>query len=300
MIIKSKAIKSKKALQNALRYILSKEEQKDIGFVMSRFIRGDRPFEALLEKAENDMEQQMVWLEKRVGNMFDQFVGNNKKRKIKRKNANLASHEIISFHKKDTKDLPTDTLLKIARKYAKERSPNSIVVSTMHSDKDHLHIHQILSAVEFATGKTVRLSKKEFQQVKERMELWQQKELGLKFSNVQHSKKKDQALLKDAEYQLNLKGKRSEKQTLQLKIAEVFNSAKTSKKFFKKLESEGLQLYERGGSIAGIQGEKRRYRLKTLGYSPERIKELSKQGENRLDTLKNLRMDSDKNIEQEI
>jgi hypothetical protein len=299
MIIKSKSIKSKKALQNSLRYILSKEDEKDIGFVLSRFIRGDRPFEALLEKAEHDMEKQMIWLEKRVENMFDQFVGNNDKRKIKRKNANLASHEIISFHKNDTKNLPPETLLNIARKYAKERSPNSIVVSTMHSDKDHLHIHQILSAVEFATGKSARLSKKEFHQVKERMELWQQKELGLEFSNVQHSKKKELALLKDAEYQLNLKGKQSEKQKFQLKIAEVFGSSPNSIKFFKSLEKEGLQLYERGGSIAGIQGEKRRYRLKTLGYSKERIQEIENSKDNRLDSLKSLRSEKENHIDPE-
>lgn len=113
-------------------------------------------------------------------------------------------------------------------------------------------------------------------------------------------KKKDQALLKDAEYQLNLKGKRSEKQTLQLKIAKVFNSAKTSKKFFKKLESEGLQLYERGGSITGIQGEKRRYRLKTLGYTKERIQELENSKENRLDSISNLRSYKENDVGYEL
>ena len=99
---------------------------------------------------------------------------------------------------------------------------------------------------------------------------------------------------------MNLQGKRSEKQKFQLKIAEIFNSVNNSEKFFKKLESEGLQLYERGGSIAGIQGEKRRYRLKTLGYSPERIKEIGTQSKDRIDTLKTFREDRGKEIEPDI
>lgn len=43
------------------------------------------------------------------------------------------------------------------------------------------------------------------------------------------------------------------------------------KSFFKSLTQKGYALYERGGRIAGIQGEKRRYRLSTLGYSEDRL-----------------------------
>ena len=42
MIIKSKSIKSKKALENTIRYILTKENQKQLGFIINRYTKGDR------------------------------------------------------------------------------------------------------------------------------------------------------------------------------------------------------------------------------------------------------------------
>ncbi|QNM84889.1 relaxase/mobilization nuclease domain-containing protein [Polaribacter pectinis] len=190
MIIKSKSIKSKKALENTIRYILTKENQKELGFIMNKFIKGDRNFDKQMQEAKTDLVKQEQILEKRIQNMVKQFESNELKRKVQRSNANRAYHEIVSFHKSDTDKLPKKVLLKIARKYAKERSPNSMVISTMHSDKDHLHIHNVISALEFATGKPVRLSRKEFKDVKIRMEQFQEKELGLEHSKVNHSKKK--------------------------------------------------------------------------------------------------------------
>ena len=157
---------------------------------MNRYIKGDRNFDKQMQLADKDLLKQEQILEKRIQNMIKQFKSNESKRKIERSNANIALHEIISFHKSDSDKLPKKVLLKIARKYAKERSPNSMVISTMHSDKDHLHIHNVISALEFATGKPVRLSKTEFREVKKRMEQFQEKELGLEFSKVDHSKKK--------------------------------------------------------------------------------------------------------------
>jgi hypothetical protein len=197
MIIKSKSIKSKKALENTIRYILTKESQKQVGFIMNRYVKGDRNFDKQMQLADKDLLKQEQILEKRIQNMVKQFESNESKRKIQRSNANRAYHEIVSFHKSDTDKLPKKVLLKIARKYAKERSPNSMVISTMHSDKDHLHIHNVISALEFATGTPVRLSKTEFKEVNKRMEQFQEKELGLEFSKVDHSKKKVQMLQLD-------------------------------------------------------------------------------------------------------
>lgn len=299
MIIKSKSIKSKKALENTIAYILTKESQKELGFIMNKFIRGDRNFDKQMKLAEKDLVKQRQILDKRIQNMVKQFEVNESKRKIARTNANRAYHEIISFHKSDTDKLPEKVLLKIARKYAKERSPNSMVISTMHSDKDHLHIHNVISALEFATGKPVRLTRKEFKQVKERMEIWQEKELGLEHSKVDHSKQKIQMLQLDIERELNLRGKRSERQEIQGKLIEVFARKRTEKVYYKELEKAGLELYSRGGEIVGIQGFNKRYRLKTLGFDPIRISMEKTKEYNRLNNLKKMKFNKDKDQELE-
>lgn len=300
MIIKSKSIKkkSKKVLENTIRYILTKESQKQVGFIINRYIKGDRNFDKQMQLAKKDLLKQEQILEKRIQNMVKQFESNETKRKIQRTNANIAYHEIISFHKSDTDKLPKKVLLKIARKYAKERSPHSMVVSTMHLDKEHLHIHNLISALEFATGNPVRLTRTEFKEVKQRMEKFQEKELGLIYSKVNHSKKKVQMLQLDIEKELNLRGKRSERQEIQSKLIEVFAKERTEKVHYKELEKAGLDLYSRGGKIVGVQGFNRRYRLKTLGFDSSRISLEKTKKKNRLTDLKKIK--SKKDIEQEL
>jgi hypothetical protein len=294
MIIKSKSIKSKKALENTIRYILSKESQKELGFIMNRFLTGDRNFDKQMKEAETDLVKQENILEKRIKNMVKQFESNESLRKIQRTNANRAYHEIISFHKSDTDKLPKKVLLKIARKYAKERSPNSMVISSMHSDKEHLHIHNVISALEFATGKPVRLSRKEFNGVKERMEQFQDKELGLKHSKINHSKKKAQILQLDIERELNLRGKKSERQEIQSKLVQVFARERTEKVYYRELEKAGLELYARNGKIVGVQGLSKRYRLKTLGFDPIRVSMEETINKKRLQDLKQMKSNKDK------
>lgn len=297
MIIKSKSIKSKKALENTIRYILTKENQKQLGFIINRYIKGDRNFDKEMQEAQSDLIKEQKLLEKRIKNMVSQFSKNESKRTIERRNKNIAYHEIVSFHKADTDKLPKKVLLKIARKYAKERSPNSMVISTMHSDKDHLHIHNVISALEFATGKPVRLSRKEFKEVKIRMEQFQEKELGLTFSKVNHSKKKEAMLQLDIERELNLRGKQSERQELRDVLVEVFARIRTEEVDKSEFEKAGIQFYSRAGKIVGVQGFKRRYRLKTLGFDPARISIEKEQ--KRMNELQKLKSRNDKDQEQE-
>ena len=300
MIIKSKSVKSRKALESTIRYILTKENQKELGFILNRYVKGDRSFAKKMKEAENNLEKQHQILEKRIQNMVKKFEFNETKRKVERSNANRAYHEIISFHKSDSKHLPKKVLMKIARKYAKERSPNSLVISTMHSDKDHLHIHNVISALEYATGKPVRLTRKEFREVKNRMEYWQEQELGLEYSKVNHSKKKEQMLQLDVERELNLRGKQSERQKIQLRLIEVFSKARTEKVYYREFEKSGLELYSRGGRIVGVKGFDKRYRLKTLGFDHSRITIEKTIEHNRINELGRLKQDREKDQELEL
>lgn len=300
MIIKSKPIKSKKGTKNVLRYILSQEKNINNDFVLTRYIRGDAFFSNVLKATEHNLEKGIEILEQRVENIFIQLEGNNLKRKIKRSNANRIYHEIISFHKSDTQKLNQKELKHIARHYAKIRSKNSIVVSALHTDKDHLHIHNVVSAVEYATGKTVRLSRSEFKEVKIKMEEYQDKYLKLEHSRVNHNKKKDKSLLRDVEYQINLRGKRSKKQLLQLQLASAYSESKSKEQFFQKLQKQGLELYSRAGKTVGLKHDNKKYRLKTLGFSKDKIQNLDvvkdiKQLQSRLQSLQKQRKNKQPN-----
>ncbi|GGG25083.1 hypothetical protein GCM10011344_27180 [Dokdonia pacifica] len=298
MIIKEKSIKSYRGLENALRYVLTKGID-GTGEVMRRFVLGDKPFENALQSIENNMEEMSIIMENRIANMMGQYRANDRKRIHKRKGETKFYHSILSFHKEDR--LTPQQLKQIARTYAKERYPNSMVVALPHFDRDHLHVHSLASSVEVGTGKTCYLTRKEFKEVKERMELWQDKHLNLKHSRVKHSNKA-RSLLKDAEHQLNLNGKLSEKQQMNMRLAEIYSRSTSEKSFFKALKK--LNVYERNGEITGLQGEKRRYRLKTLGFSKERLEELNQSKLNnvtksRLEQLKKLDKGRDRDIDRE-
>ena len=273
-------------MERVLRYVLSKGLD-DTGIILRRFISGDRPFEALLEIAEGNLEDVSIIMEKRIANLLDQYYKNDLNRRIKRKNGVKYYHSIISFHKDD--HLQREQLLRTARRFAKERYPNSQLIVVPHYDKDHVHLHSIGSAVEYGTGEVRRMTRLEFSNMKQRMEEWQDQELGLVHSRVDH-KKKEKQLMKDAEYQINLKGKLSEKQQLTMQLQEIYNQSKTVDDFYRNMSSAGLSPYRRGGRIAGLDGAKRRYRLKTLGFSLERIADIENhvRTQDRLQEIKRL------------
>ena len=57
-------------------------------------------------------------------------------------------------------------------------------------------------------------------------------------------------------------------------LDEAYRQSKSVETFYQTLHQRGLKLYFRG-TQPGIIGKKRKYRLKTLGYSLERIQLLS-------------------------
>jgi len=192
MIIKEKSIKSYVALERVLQYIFTKDVE-DKSFVFKRFIKGDRMFVKQLE-ATSDIETRSMITEKRLNNMVQQYKNNDKVRLFKRKGETKFYHCILSFHTSDK--LTQKQLLLTAKQYAKKRFPKSMVVATSHLDTEHQHIHLVGSNVEYGLGTTRYLSKKEFSQIKQDMEKWQDKELNLVYSRINHSKKKSSPLVK--------------------------------------------------------------------------------------------------------
>ena len=193
MIIKEKSIKSYIALENVLRYILSKQRPEN-SFLFKRYIKGDRLFEKQLQQVQYDVEATSIITEQRLQAMKRQYMVNDKQRLHKRKGETKFYHAILSFHKDDS--LTQQQLLKVAKKYTKERFPNSIVVATNHTDTQHQHLHIIGSNVEYGIHTTRYLTKTQFKDIKQEMERWQNKELGLVHSRVDHSKKKPNRFLK--------------------------------------------------------------------------------------------------------
>jgi hypothetical protein len=79
------------------------------------------------------------------------------------KNGNLAYHEIISFPVTQVDRAKVNTALQnIGRIYLEERAPENIAVGVIHHDKEHAHLHLMLSSNKMLDRSRVRLSKKDF------------------------------------------------------------------------------------------------------------------------------------------
>jgi hypothetical protein len=260
MIIKIKSHKKKSSFQNLLNYMINDKDRlfdkEGKSFAITHNLKGDSIRE---------------WVE--------QFKSNEQYRLRKRIDSVLATHEIVSFHRDDAKNISLEKLEDLAKQYIQQRNPNGLYIAVPHFDKEHYHIHICASGIEYLTGKSLRLEKKKLSELKKNIQQYQvEKYPELSNSIVNHGKlPKDRALLSDKEYQYKQRtGRASNKEQLTGILKTCYKKAISKDGFFQKLNECGLKTYIRGGRITGIIFYEKKFRLKTLGFTEERLEELNK------------------------
>lgn len=215
----------------------------------------------------------------RVDDWVKQYQENEEYRKCKRTDSVLLTHEIISFHKDDAKNISLAKLEDIARQYVRERNIKGMYVAVPHFDKEHYHIHICASGIEYMTGKSMRLAKKDLGVLKQKIQGYQlERYPELSRSIVNHGKPpKGKALLSEKEYQYRLRtGRATDKEQVIGMLKTCYKKANSTEVFFELLKESGLSTYVRGGRISGVVFSDRKFRLKTLGFTEERLQELDK------------------------
>ena len=215
----------------------------------------------------------------RIDEWVKQFRANEEYRQNKRIDSVILTHEIISFHKDDAQNISLDKLEDIARQYVRERNINGMFLAVPHFDKEHYHIHICASGIEYQTGKSMRLDKKKLRELKQKIQQYQiEKYPELSKSVVNHGKlPKERALLSEKEFQYKLRtGRATDKEQLIRMLKTCYKKANSRKNFFENLKDSGLKTYIRGGKISGIVFCNKKFRLKRLGFTDERLQELDK------------------------
>ncbi len=258
MIIKIKTRK-KPSFRQLLDYMMNDKDrlfdEQNKSFVITHNLRGDS-----------------------IDNWVKQFLENENYRKIKRKDSISLTHEILSWHKDDVKNISLEKMQTMAREYMKLRNPKGMYVAIPHMNTtDHWHIHICASGLEYHTGKALRMTKAEFQTLKKDIQHFQQKTFPeLSKSVVDHSKKA-KALLTDKEYQMKLRtGRASQKEQLIGILNSCYNQAGSRESFFELLKASKLKVYERGDKISGVYFANKKFRLKRIGFTEEKLDELNK------------------------
>lgn len=232
-----------------------------------------------------------------ISEWVKQFQDNEKFRQRKRKDSVLLTHEILSWHKEDSKHITLDKMREMAQEYINQRNPNGMYVCVPHFDKDHYHIHICASGVGYKTGKSLRLSKPNLQKLKKNIQNYQIERFPeLSKSVVQHGKK-EKAIYSQKEYQMKLRtGRESNKDLLSAMLKTCYKKAISKDTFYELLKECGLKTYDRSGRTTGIMYENQKYRFNKFGFTDDRLNELE-QSRNRKNELERLR---EKKVEKTI
>lgn len=154
MIIKIKSHKRISSFQKVLNYMIHDKDrlfdERGKSFAITHNLKGDTIKE---------------WVE--------QYIKNEECRKNKRVDSVLCTHEIVSFHRDDAKNISLEKLEDMARQYIQKRGKNALSVAVPHFDKQHYHIHLCVSGVEYLTGKGMRLSKVQLHGLKKELQEYQ-------------------------------------------------------------------------------------------------------------------------------
>ena len=182
--------------------------------------------------------------------LIKEFLDNAKYLK-KAKGKNYLYHEIISLN---PNNLPLqeqqNILTDLVSKYISLRAENHLTFTALHKDKDHLHIHLMISANELEGNKRVRLSKKEFSTIQKELE---------QYLNTTYPQ-----LGKTTHYNKDLNKIKSKKEILKSTLHDLFKNSSSKEHFKASAEELKLEFYVRGKTV-GVISEGKKYRLKTLG-----------------------------------
>ncbi len=243
------------------------------------------------DKLENEHFSPMVVKHNLTGHdkarWAKQYEFNHSLRRQKRVNNNVAYHTVLSFHPHE-RDLLNKKILKdFANQYINLNGRDKMYLITAHVEKtNHVHLHVMVSGSTYLTGQASRLSKKEFQKLKEDLEKYQRERYPQLKDSLVHSGQKVRGKELTNSRQSN---KKELKQLLESNLAKANNL----ESFIDNLKAKGYEPYYRSQRLTGVKNKDEiKFRLSSLGISKDQIEDLetkSNEQQKALDELQGIR-----------
>ena len=265
MIIKLIPIKTKARLATIINYIATDkgriEDYKNQGVF------------------HNVQSIQLEDLRKEFEYNYDEYAG-------KRRNGNIAMHIIQSVSPLDKDTMSLEMMDDITSTFLNKAYPNALAFGTHHKEQSHLHTHTIVSANEFMSKTSTRLSKEKlFETHKFMLDHIHEKYPELKTTiDISTWGKK---LNNEKEYYMKKRNPNLKltKEELQDKVQDIFRTCESSKQFFALLEFDGFKTYNYKDRVQGIYSgdDNKKMRFSRLGIEQEHIEAIDKQYERMLE-----------------
>ena len=178
-------------------------------------------------------------------------------------------HEVLSLEQNELSlERQKEILLDMSEKYLYQRAEDHLAFGVIHEEKENIHVHLMISANEIEGEHRIRLSKKEFFQIQQRLENYKnQKYPELEKSFIYH-KEKDLSKDKQNEQELKKRGARGVRDEIKSNLSDTFDKATSHTYLENHLKSLGYEIYTRG-KTQGIKFHNKNYRFKTLGLESE-------------------------------
>ena len=217
-----------------------------------------------------------------------EFLDNEALRLRTRKDSVRLYHEVLSFHEASSQHLDRSTLEELTAEYVRLRAPNGLVLAMSHHDRAHVHVHLAVSGVEYASGKSIRLSQSAFARVKTQLQSYQRERYPeLEHSLVAHGSGTGKN--NDREHQYRQRETRPlNRERVKDELQEILRRSTSLEDFLSRLKGKDIEPYHRHGITRGVKAHGYKFRLSTLGVAREELERLEQSGK-RLRALKRAR-----------
>jgi hypothetical protein len=205
-------------------------------------------------------------------------------------------HAILSFSNQDSNKISSEMLMDFSKQFVSLRGKEGMYLSASHHDRNHTHIHFLISALEYKTGKAFRMNKDQFQELKIELQNYQiEKYPFLVNSLPQHGSGKE--YLTNREYGAKVKNSKSYlKSQISQKVNDILLESKSIQNFTENLGLAGLHHYERGGKVYGVTIDDKNYRFSGLGVEMDKFNSLEddlSEEEQALEEIQSLRNETE-------
>lgn len=198
--------------------------------------------------------------------VINEFLQNAKYIK-KARGKNFLFHEIISLKTSSLEKSKLEQILfELAREYIDKRAKDHLVFSAVHKEKEHLHMHLMISANAIGEKSRRRLSKKAFSAIQKNLEVYQNTHFPELYSaHYDKTASKEKARKSRSEQEINTnRHTKTGKDKIREAILEIFKQASSRESLSELLQNKGFSIYIRGKNT-GVEFEGKKYRFSTLG-----------------------------------
>ena len=208
-----------------------------------------------------------------INGFIREFEKIEKGRIHKRADQTSVHHTIISWSNMDSHLITEKMLRDMSKEYIRLMGVEKVYAGTSHTDKSHIHLHIAMAGTSL-DGKSSRISKKDFEEVKIKLQEYQIRNYPELVHSLPNHGKAKQEKEKEVVQKIYRTERNSNKESIMKCLETTYPLAKSTEEFVSLLGQNGYVVYQRNGVLTGIEHGGYKYRFSRLGIDLKSLKQL--------------------------